>query len=215
MIAMPVSRDIPPSTVKSLLETQAECLRRGMSIDIEFNVGSTVFHARSQRAHAFLKSPCNRFFQIDSDMVWTADDFMRLVALSTKMDCVCGIYTARCDPPKFFINVDDLHAPMVANEYGCLPIKGCGLGFTIVTRRVIEQLAEKAPKIWFPQAPDEKVAKIFRFDEPNGEARGEDMAFFQDVLDLGYSVNLDPNITLGHVGDKEFRASFMDSLQRS
>lgn len=212
-IAMPVSRDLSPSTVRSLLESQRACFENGIPFDLEFHVGSTVFHARSKQAHAFLKTAHNRFFQIDADMVWTADDFLRMVALSTKMDCVCAIYTARCDPPKFFINVDDLGAALVANEHGCFPIKGAGLGFTVVTRRVIEQLAEKAPKIWFPQAPDEKIAKIFRFDEPAGEARGEDMAFFQDILDLGYTVNLEPTITLGHVGDKEFRASFMDSLQ--
>ena len=58
------------------------------------------------------------------------------------------------------------------------------------------------------------MAKIFRFDEPNGEARGEDIAFFADVCDLGYKVNLDPTVTLGHIGEKEFRASFLDQIDK-
>jgi hypothetical protein len=213
-IAMPVSGEIPPATVRSLLETQAACSQRNIHLDIEFNIGSTVFHARSKRAHSFLKGTCTRFFQIDSDMVWSGDDFLRLLALSTKMDCVCAIYTARCDPPKFFINVDDITAELTENEYGCLPIKGTGLGFTVVSRKIIEELAAKAPKIRFMDLPDDLVAKIFRFDEPNGEARGEDMAFFSDVTALGYTINLDPHIALGHVGAKEFRAPFLDYINK-
>jgi len=212
-IAVPVGGDFSPATVRSLLQTQEACYRNGIPFDLEFHVGSTIFHARSKQAHAFLKTGNNRFFMIDSDMVWTADDFLRMLALSTKMDCVCAIYTARCDPPKFFINLDDIKTQMAPNEWGCLPIKGCGLGFTVVSREIIEKLTERSAKIWFPQNPEEKVAKIFRFDEPDGEARGEDMAFFSDVQELGYTVNLDPTITLGHVGPKEYRAAFSDQLE--
>lgn len=213
-IAVPVGKSFPPATTRSLLDTQRACYENGIPFDIEFHVGSTIFHARSKQAHAFLKTTRNRFFQIDSDMVWTGDDFLRMLALSTKLDCVTAIYTARCDPPKFFIDVDDVHAPLVTNEHGCLEIKGLGLGLTVVSREIIERLAAKAPKIWFPADPNDKVAKIFRFDEPDGEARGEDMAFFSDIRDLGYTVNLDPNIVLGHVGEKEFRASFLDHIER-
>jgi hypothetical protein len=38
------------------------------------------------------------------------------------------------------------------------------------------------------------------------------MAFFSDIRDLGYQVNIDPNVTLGHVGPKEYRASILDYL---
>jgi len=211
LIAMPVFHDIPPETARSLLETQAVCHQRGIVVDIEMNVGSTVFHSRSKAAHRFLKSPCNRLFMIDSDMVWKGEDFLKFVALSAKMDCVCATYTARRDPPTFFVSVD-LGEGLQANEYGCIPIDGAGLGFTIVSREVVQKLADQAPKITFDALPGERVPKIFRFDEPNGEARGEDIAFFADVRALGYPVMLDPSITLGHVGSKKFTANFADML---
>lgn len=213
MVAVPVFDTLPAATVRALLETQAACLRRGIALDVEMNVGSTVFHVRSIQAHRFLKGGCNRLFMIDADMDWTPDDFMRTLALSTKMDCVCGAYTARRDPPLFYISLDHENQVLDANEYGCLPIGGVGLGFTVVSRELIQKLADKAPRIRFSSMPGEQVPKIFRFDEPDGEARGEDMAFFSDVRALGYQVNLDPTLTLGHVGSKTFRASIMDSMK--
>jgi hypothetical protein len=76
---------------------------------------------------------------------------------------------------------------------------------------LIEQLANRAPVLRFPDIP-EPIPHIFRCDDSDGKARGEDMAFFSDIRDLGYQVNIDPNVTLGHVGPKEYRASILDYL---
>lgn len=213
MLAMPVFDTVQPKTVLALLETQAACLGAGLLLDIEINIGSTVFHCRSKSAHRFLKSDCNKLFFIDSDMVWTPDDFFRLVALSTKMDCVCTPYPARSDPIKFFLG-PATGDTMECNEFGCMPVGGAGLGFTIVDRELIQKLADRAPKIRFDALPGEIVAKIFRFDEPDGLARGEDMAFFDDLAELGYRVNMEPTITLGHIGAKEYRGNILDYLER-
>lgn len=214
VIAMPVFNDIPPQTVRSLLETQAACNARGIVLDIELRQGSTVFHARSIAAHRFLNNDKNRLFMIDSDMVWSAEAFFRMLALSTKMDCVSASYTSRSDPPKFYIGLSNTQA-IEPNEFGCIPIDGVGLGFTVVTRKIIEELAAKAPRLTFStELPGESVAKIFRFDEPDGEARGEDMAFFGDVKALGYQPWLDLDIELGHIGAREYRARFLDYLVR-
>ncbi len=213
-VAMPVFSDVPAATVRSLLETQAACNKQGIVLDIEMNVGSTVFHARSMAAHRFLQGDCTRLFMIDSDMVWTADDFFRLLALSTKMDCVSATYTARTDPPRFYVGLDS--TTVEANEYGCIPINGVGLGFTVVSRALVQKLSDEAPRITFPVTmPGEVVPKIFRFDEPNGEARGEDMAFFSDVRAAGFQPWLDLGIELGHVGAKEYRAKFSDYLSKT
>lgn len=215
MLAMPTHRGLSPLTVRSLLETQHLCIQRGIPISIEMQAGSSlVHHARTKAAHGFLKSDRTRLFWVDSDMVWTGADFLRLLALSTVMDCVCGAYPAKADPPRFFLNVADPTAAVEANEYGCLPVNGAGLGFTVVARHVIEQLAAKAPLLKFPDIPEGPIPHIFRCDDSGGEARGEDMAFFADVRALGYPVFLDPSIVLGHVGEKEYRAALFDHIER-
>ncbi len=214
LIAMPVFDSVPAGTVRCLLETQAACIKHGVGLDIEMNVGSTVFHARSLAAHRFLKSTNTRMFMIDSDMIWTTDSFFRLLALSTKMECVSATYTAKTEPAKFYVGLKDT-STIVPNEFGCIAIDGVGLGFTVVTRKLMQELAAKAPLLTFSVTlPGEKVAKIFRFDEPDGEARGEDMAFFADVQALGYQPWLDQSVDLGHIGEKEYRAKFSEQLVR-
>jgi hypothetical protein len=42
--------------------------------------------------------------------------------------------------------------------------------------------------------------------------RGEDMAFFADLRDLGYTVWLYPNIQLGHIGTKTYRGDLMAAM---
>lgn len=214
MLAMPTHRPLEPATVRSLLETQGLCHQRGIVIDIEMQCGSSlVHHARTKAANSFLRGDCTHLFWVDSDMVWSGADFLRVLAFGTKLECVCGIYTCKIDPPRFCLNVDDMREVVLSNEYGCISWEGMGLGlgFTCVQRKVIEELAVKAPRLLFPDIP-EPVPHIFRCDDKDGKARGEDMAFFSDVRDLGYTVNIDPNVTLGHMGPKEYRASVLDYL---
>ena len=213
MICMPTHRDIHPKTVGALLETQHELIARGLQFEVQMQVGgSLVHHSRSKCAYLFLKSDCNRLFWIDSDMVWSAADFFRLLAMSTKMECVSAIYPSKSDPADFYLRVNDLSEPFEANEYGCFSLNGLGLGFTVVQRKVIQQLSDNAPKRKF-NGMDELLPSIFRLDHEGDEERGEDMAFFSDVRALGYKVHLDPSISLGHVGSKEYRADFMDLLK--
>lgn len=214
MLAMPTHRDINALTVRSLLETQGLFIQRGIPLDIEIQFGSSLIqHVRSKVAHRFLQSKATRLFWVDSDIVWKGSDFLRLVAMSSKLECVCGSYTRKSDPPEFMLNLDA--ETVETNEYGCIPIKGAGLGFTCVHRHVVERLAGNAPRVRFPDMPGENVPHIFRCDEFEGEARGEDMAFFADVRALGYTVNLDPAVTLGHVGSKVYEASFMDVMHKA
>lgn len=213
MLAMPTHRDLPVETVRSLMETQTLFQEKGVSLDIQFQVGSSlVVAARSKIAQAFLESSNTRLFWVDSDIRWNAADFWKLVAFSTKMDVVGALYPAKRDPMVFFVDVDDKGA-VASNEYGCLPLRGYGLGFTCVHRAVMEELAEKAPKLRFPDTP-EPIPHIFRTDELDGRFRGEDMAFFADIRATGRQVWADPTIKLGHVGSKIYSGALMEHLAR-
>lgn len=217
-LAMPSHRDLPVKTVASLLETQNALSNHHIDCVFEVQAGSSLVHqARIKTAANFLKSKCTHLFWVDSDITWSGKDFLRLLAFGTKLECVGAIYPAKKEPLTFFINLVDENAEVFPNEYGCLPIRGMGLGFTVVQRKVIEQLADKAPLCAFDNIAG-PVPELFRLDhvdrgridEATGKVihdlRGEDMAFFADIADLGYQVWLDPEIKLGHVGQKEYRA---------
>ncbi len=212
MLAVPVNRDLPWQTAQSLIETTILLKDKGIPFDVQLVVGSSIIEvARSKVADAFLKSGHTRLMMLDSDQTWKAQSIVRMLAMSTKMKVVVGAYPAKRDPPTFLLSPID--GVVQSNEWGCIPLKGLGLGFTIVTRDVIQALAEKAPKLVFPDSPD-PLAHIFRCDVVDGTFRGEDMAFFADVAALGHTVWLDPTINVGHVGGKEYRGAIMDALQR-
>jgi hypothetical protein len=213
-IGMPSHRELCPQTNAALIETSAVLMKRGIPFDLQVVYGSSIVTgARTMVANKFLASNESRLFWIDSDIVWTPEDFLTILALSTELECVGATYPTKEMPPKFMINVLE-KTELETNEHGCFEVKGFGLGFTCVQRKVMEQLAEKSPKLVFPGSPDPiPIPHMFRLDEDNGAFRGEDMAFFADVIGLGYKVNLYPHINLGHVGPHVFRSDFMAAMR--
>lgn len=211
-LAMPTHRDIPAQTVIALLETQHLLQSKNIPLEVHLEVGgSLVHHSRIALAHRFLKSSATHLFWVDSDISWQCEDFMRLLALATKMEVVCAAYPTKREPGQFLMRYES--EILRGNEYGCFPIKGIGLGFTVVQRKVIQELWDKAPKRKFPWS-EELLPKVFRLDEEGIEDRGEDMAFFSDIRDLGYVVNLDPNVVLGHIGSKVYTGQLLSMMEK-
>jgi hypothetical protein len=167
--------------------------------------------ARDEVLDMFLKSDANRLFWIDSDMVWNVKDFMRLLALSTKRDIVCGAYPAKVEQPTFYV-LHDQQEGMTKGKYGLLEIHGIGLGFTVMTRKACEAIAKDAPRVR-DALGNKEMAGVFRIDTVGGERRGEDMAFFADLRKLGFKVWLDPEVSLGHMGMKKYTGSISNALQ--
>lgn len=213
-LAMPVQHSIPWQTVQCLTETVIELKDRGIPFDVGMVTGCSIVEmARNKAAHQFLAGKTNRLFWVDSDIVWTAKDFIRLLALSTKMSVVCAAYPAKSEPISFLMNRNGTPERVESNEWGCLPIGGLGLGFCCVNRDVMADLAQRAPKVTFHQDP-EPQPRIFRSDILNGGFRGEDIAFFDDLREAGVQCWLDPRVELGHVGSKVYSGSILAAMQR-
>ena len=211
MVAMPCMATIPWQTVQSISETCIGLQKENIPFIFQMVAGcSIVEHARTQVCNGFMNSSMNTLFMIDSDITWTFKDFVRMLALSTKMEVVSAAYPAKSDKTYFMLK--GCAGELTSNEYGCVPIGGVGLGFTVVQRNVIKQLSDNAQKVVFPWSAGERIPHIFRCDIDGNEARGEDMAFFDDCKALGYQLWLDPEINLGHVGYKEYTGSIKDAM---
>lgn len=213
MVGIPAGRDLPALTVKSLLATQSLCRDRQVPLQLGMVIGSSVVQwARDEVVDLFLKSDATRLFWIDSDMAWRAEDFMRLLALSQYRDVICGAYPAKVDRPTFYVN----HDGWPQGEYGLIEIKGTGLGFTVMARKVVEDLVARAPRI-FDEVGNRELAEVFRVGATDSHGRrsrcGEDMAFFADIRALGHKVWLDPAVDLSHIGSKTYTGSLIDVLR--
>jgi hypothetical protein len=211
MVGMPAGRDLPVLTVKSMIGTFKLAREHRLPVQLGLISGCAVVQwARDEVLDLFLQSDATRLFWIDSDMVWEPEQFMRLAALSQYRDVICASYPAKKDQPTFYVNYDT-EAGLTRGEYGLVEIKGIGLGFTIMSRKVVEELVAKAPKV-FDAVTQRHLASVFRVDCTEGNRRGEDMAFFADIRELGHKVWLDVDTNLGHVGSKTFTGSIKDAL---
>ena len=215
MLAMPVNRDLPLDTVTSLFNTFNALRIRGLgNFEMRFQNGGTIPEARSRSVHDFLKwAPDDKakLFFLDSDMVWTADDVMRILALSTVYDLIFASYQSKSDPPKFYVHY--LNECTKLNEHGLMRVAGVGLGFGAASRRALEAVWERGKTLRFPGG--DRFPVIFRYDDDGaGTFRGEDMAFFHDLDAAGFPLYTDPSITLGHIGSKVYRANILDHMQK-
>lgn len=205
-IGMPYDNPVPMETVLSLLATQQRCMESEIRLSICAWRCGVVTVARDMVVHGFLQGDAEKLFWIDSDMVWQPDAFLRLVEKSIKVDVVGAAYKRKVEGSSWLVNAPE---GFTAGEHDLFPVKGMGLGFTIVDRAVVQKLADKAPKVMDGGV---EMAAIFRVDSIEGRRRGEDMAFFSDVRDLGFTVWLDANIRLGHMGTFNYSGRLADVL---
>jgi len=212
-VGMPAGRDLHPLTVTSLLRTQLICIQHGIPFQAVLVAGSAVIQwARDEVVDLFLETDANRLFWIDSDMIWEPDDFMRLLAISQQNEVVCASYPAKTEPATYFLSYEP-DAAIESDNFETLSILGAGLGFTVMHRKVIEELCENAPKL-YDEVSEKSSYEIFRVGRnAKGNRQGEDMAFFEDVRKLGYRISLDISIKLGHVGNKIYRGDITKAFE--
>jgi len=209
---MPVYGRIPPHTTLSLARTAMACGAGGVPLTIVMEVRGIVTWARDAVLDSFLKTEATKLFWIDSDVVWEPEMFLRLLALSTIRDVVCGSYPSKNDTPTFQIN--GTGQAEASDELGLIPIQGIGLGFTVMDRKVCEALVAGATRS-YDETLKRDLPDVFELPSRKGIRTGEDIACFHRVGELGFRSWLDPTLTLGHVGDKLWTGRAADYLERA
>lgn len=209
-VGIPAGRDFHALTVRSLLETFNKCQTMGIHAQLALVANNSIVQwARDEVVDLFLQTDCNKLFWIDSDMVWDPNDFIRMLALSQKRDIVCATYPAKKEPATFYVNHDP---PLISDDLGLFEVKGVGLGFTVMSRKVVEALVDNAPKA-LDEISGKEIPQVFRVGMVDGKRIGEDMAFFEDARKLGFKVYLDPLVKLKHLGLKQYEGSILDALK--
>ena len=209
-IGIPVYNPIPHRTVMSLCGTVQELTKHKIKHNISMHVCGIITMGRSNVLADFLQSGTQKLFWVDADMVWDPQDVMKLLAMSTEVDVVAAAYPAKVEgPATYYANFD---AERKIGPFGLHEVKGLGLGFTVVDRKVCQELSDRAPMVK-DEIANRSSAQVFRTDATaDGHFRGEDMAFFADIRDLGYTVWCDPTIELGHIGPREWRGRLSDAF---
>lgn len=199
-IGLPCGPALPWQTAMSLARTVRAAERLGVELDICVTAGaSVVSEARNLVLHSFLATSADYLFWVDSDITWRTSDFFKMLRHATIHGVVLAAYPAKTESRPFKFEL----ASTQPNADKLYEIKSGGLGFAIMPRSVVLELAEAAQLVDIGEERD--VADVFRLDRvyTNGRrtARGEDNAFVADIRRLGHKVWLDPEVQLGHVGN--------------
>lgn len=126
---------------------------------------------------------CNKVVFVDSDIVWSVNDFLQLLASGE--DVVGASYVtsnrysvaALQDP--YTLNIHDLTGELI-------PVTSMGLGLVVCSFEVLQQMSYP----WFSVVEHEDGSRVT-----------EDVYFFNKVRELGYTPYLHSGVRVGHVKD--------------
>jgi len=158
---------------------------------------------------------------IDADMQWDATDLAKVCAYDTSI--VGAPYRARTDNNARWIVVwDDEVRQHEAS--GLLTAKRAGTGFLRIRRDVFEKLEELHPYLHYagPHVTEEhQKPHLFAFFDytlktGNDGVTGhlsEDYYFCDLAREAGFTIWMDPNVNLGHIGSKTWSGKFVDDVK--
>lgn len=182
------------------------------------NSGS-VPRTRNQAVASMLAGDFTDLVFVDADMGWRPADLCRLLAWDASV--VGATYPARTDVNSRWIVVwpDEIKR----HESGLLTAKRLGTGFLRVRRDVFERLKVLHPELKY-EAPhassDGEKKNLFAFfdyklvENADG-SRGhlsEDYYFCDLVRNAGFTIWVDPEIYMEHVGTKVFSGTFSENV---
>jgi len=172
---------------------------------------SLITKARNALVADFLDTDADTLLFIDSDVIVTPESVLRLLAVSLGKDITAGVYPRRGADRKFFM---DLHLDkdtnsLVFDDNGLLQIERIGTGFMMIQRHVLETMVKNHPEWrYVNDTKNRDEHAIFDFGIYDGKYYGEDYLFCDRARADGFTVFLDPTISLPHVGTEEFERNF-------
>lgn len=211
-IGFPCGDYVPWRTAMSLARTTHTAARLGVPQNIYVTAGSSdVCIARDGVLTQYLTGKEQYLFWIDSDITWQPEDFFRVLSLTKTLGVVCATYSLKREPEQCIVNFVEGVEP---HPTGCVEIVGTGLGFTCVRRDIIDAFAA-TKEYMVHDGTGKQIIDAFhrprkRHADGKIHAGGEDGGFFDDIRALGHKVWLDPTISLGHTGGKEYRVPLID-----
>jgi hypothetical protein len=193
--------------VRSMVETLAECNKRGISYKWLNGYSSLVHHAREMTATGLeshmlnpehkgpMADTCtyNKMIWIDSDIAWTPQDFFKIY--DSEYDIVSGVYILADGQSTTLQDVntmDVIKKNKVLKLQEPLKVFSTGFGFLAVKSGVFE----KMERPWFKHFPQEIMksdgTKIY-------DSMGEDLTWCLNAKNIGFDIYADPSVLVTHI----------------
>jgi hypothetical protein len=194
----------------------AALMPKAMQFGVSVNMGdvsgcSIITMARNQLVHEFLKTDATELLFIDSDVIATPDDILRLMAQSGDKDITAGAYPRRSKDKNFFADLYFDENKDLEFDGSLMRLERVGTGFMLIQRHVIEAMVAAHPE-WFYDFKGEQVCGVFDFQNRDGRYLGEDYLFCDRAREHGFKIHIDVDISLPHVGTEAFENDFREEV---
>ncbi len=216
MIACPMARRPAATFMFSMMQTIMATTVAGLQIQYHILVGiSDLSYARNSIASAFMESDLTDIIWVDDDITWPPEAIFKL--WDNEKDVIGGAYAKKTMKPlpdgrmqkEITFCLRDFETEVDTD--GTFTVRGMGLGFLKVSRDAMEKIGDAYPRIKRSPEMDKLVndekANFYRFFHFDGFGNSEDFYFCDLWRNLGGKIWVDPSISLGHVGDYEYRVS--------
>ena len=152
--------------------------------------------------------------KVQPDVVINADAVLRLFALSIGKDITAGIYPRRGMDRKFFLDYYlNGDGALEFDEDGMLRVRRIGTGFMMIQRHVLETMIANHPEWGYYNNVNKRTDyAVFDLGIMDNEYYGEDYLFCDRAGKEGFTVYLDPSISLPHVGSEKFTRDFEEDV---
>ncbi len=179
--------------VSSLINTVNLLAREGHTITWFSNKGALLCRSRNMVVNEFLKSKADKLVFIDSDIIWDAKDFLKLI--NRPEDLVGGNYLKK-DGATFAVNnIQERCSDSIAK------IKALPTGFMKIERKVFSIIETK---LNLKSYNDKGYIPFFQVKYFNNISISEDVWFCKQWRKTGGHCYVDLSIKLKHIGEQVF-----------
>ena len=201
-------------TAFALAQLMPKAMQLGVSIYLsDLSNCSIITMARNALVNEFLKTDATELLFIDADVVVKPDDVLRLMAQSGGKDITAGAYPRRAKDQKFFADIYLDGNGDLEFDGSLMRVKRVGTGFMLIQRHVIEQMVDAHPEWSYENKnTDEQLSAVFDFQIVDGKYVGEDYLFCDRATQMGFTVHIDVDISLPHVGQETFERNFREDV---
>jgi hypothetical protein len=201
-------------TAFTLAQLMPKAMQLGVTVILsDLSNCSIITMARNALVHEFLKTDATELLFIDADVMVKPDDILRLMAQSGGKDITAGAYPRRAADAKFFADVHYDENGDLEFDGSLMRVKRVGTGFMMIQRHVIEKMVEAHPEWTYEnKSKDEHMSAVFDFKIVDGQYVGEDYLFCDRATKMGFTVHIDVDISLPHVGQHEFTRNFREEV---
>jgi hypothetical protein len=218
MIAIPAYTGVVHiATMHSLIDDLIQLTARGDRFTLIDDIGNALIaDCRGVITTNFYHSDCDELIFIDSDVCWQKGALLKLI--DAPVDVVAGIYPTRCDPIQYTLKYLDKPELWADPETKLLEVEAVPTGFLKLTRNCIEKMIEAYPeKYWNGKAVGEQFWPLYesyiKTKDGVGYKHGEDYSFCYRWRDIGGKIWVDPEIKMGHMGNKLYEGHLGNYLR--